>query len=208
MRRPLEQAECAARLHVSRETSERLATYLDLLRRWQATINLVGASTLHDPWRRHILDSGQLLEHLPPSTRTLVDLGSGAGLPGLVLAVMGVPNVHLIESDRRKATFLREAARTVGTPISVHACRIEAAPAVAAQVLTARALAPVDQLLRLGHRFIGRNGTAVLLKGRTADLELTAARERWTMRAVSRPSVTEPEGTILILDEIERAASA
>lgn len=195
-------------LNVSRETSERLATYLELLRRWQATINLVGASTLHDPWRRHILDCGQLLGHLPAGTPTVVDLGSGAGLPGLVLAVLGVADTHLIESDRRKATFLREAARTVGAAVTVHACRIEAAPMLAAQVVTARALAPVDELLRLGHRFIGRNGTAVLLKGRAAAAELTAARERWTMRSVSRPSVTEPEGTILILDEIERAASA
>src|SRR5690349_24214445 len=87
---------------VSRETLERLAAYLDLLRRWQRTINLVGAGTLDDPWRRHILDSIQLVRFLPEGARRLVDLGSGAGLPGLVLAIMGVPDVHLIESDRRK----------------------------------------------------------------------------------------------------------
>src|SRR5215213_13399 len=109
--RPLTPEGLTALVPVSRETVERLGVYLDLLRRWQRTINLVAASTLADPWRRHILDSAQLIRFVPGDAARLVDLGSGAGLPGLVLAIMGLPDVHLIESDRRKAAFLREAAR-------------------------------------------------------------------------------------------------
>src|SRR5918912_3476535 len=111
---PLTPEGFAELVPVSRETLDRLAAYLDLLRRWQRTINLVGAATLDDPWRRHLLDSAQLLRFLPEGVRRLVDLGSGAGLPGLALAILGVPEVHLIESDRRKAAFLREAARATG----------------------------------------------------------------------------------------------
>src|SRR5689334_9867686 len=96
----------AETLNVSRETLVRLRAYVDLLRRWNTRINLVGASTLADVWRRHILDSAQLIPHIDPAARTLVDLGSGAGLPGLILGILGVPEVHLIEADQRKAAFL------------------------------------------------------------------------------------------------------
>src|SRR5688572_10841677 len=106
--RPLTPDEAGRRLHVSRETVERLAVYLEVLRRWQRTINLVGAATLADPWRRHILDCAQLWRWWPVGAHRLVDLGSGAGLPGLILAVMGAPETHLVESDGRKAAFLRE----------------------------------------------------------------------------------------------------
>ena len=104
---------------------ERLSRYLELLRRWQRAINLVGASTLADPWRRHILDCAQIAPHVPRTAATVLDLGSGAGLPGLVLALLGVPGVQLVESDRRKAQFLREAARATGAAVVVHAARIE-----------------------------------------------------------------------------------
>src|SRR5262245_58873059 len=118
--RPLGPEDIGQVLEVSRETLERLAVYVGLLRQWQRTINLVGPATLADPWRRHILDSAQLWAHLPGGARVLVDLGSGAGLPGLVLAILGAPDVHLIESDRRKAAFLREAARRVDAQARVH----------------------------------------------------------------------------------------
>src|SRR5687767_1366639 len=140
---PLAPEELGVALGLTRETLNRLAVHLDLLRRWQRAINLVGRSTLADPWRRHVLDSAQLYPHLAGQAGPVVDLGSGAGFPGLVLAILGAPDVHLIESDQRKAQFLREAARVTGTPVMVHARRIEDVAPFPASVVTARALAPL-----------------------------------------------------------------
>lgn len=187
---------------VSRETVDRFRAYLDLLGQWQKAINLVGRSTLADPWRRHILDSAQLHRHLPPAPVRLADLGSGAGLPGLVLAIMGVAEVHLVEADRRKAQFLREAARRLQLGnVTVHAARIETL-ALEVDVVTARALAPLDALLPLAVPLLAPEGRLVLLKGRGAEVELTAARARWTMRVAALPSLADPEGRVLILDEV------
>ncbi len=194
-------------LAVPRETLERFATYLELLVRWQRTINLVGPATLADPWRRHVLDCGQLWRRWPAGARRLVDLGSGAGLPGLILAIMGAPDTHLVESDRRKAAFLREAARACGVAVTVHAARSEAVPPLAADVVSARALAPLPELLALAAPHAQGHTTALFLKGRGADAELTLARQRWTMHAVSEPSLSDPSGRVLILNGVRRAAS-
>ncbi|HMR30755.1 MAG TPA: 16S rRNA (guanine(527)-N(7))-methyltransferase RsmG [Geminicoccaceae bacterium] len=202
--RPLTAEETGGLLNVSRETIERLALYLDLLARWQATINLVGASTLADPWRRHVLDSGQLWRFWPGGARRLVDLGSGAGLPGLVLAIMGAPEPHLIESDRRKAAFLREAARATGAGVTVHACRIEAAPALRADVVTARALAPLAALLGMAERFVTPATVCLFPKGRGAGAELAQARRDWRIGAEAQPSLSDPEASILVLREVAR----
>jgi 16S rRNA (guanine527-N7)-methyltransferase len=202
---PLAAERACALLHVSRETGARLAAYLDLLRLWQRRINLVGPATLADPWRRHILDSGQLWRLWPTGARILVDLGSGAGLPGLVLAIMGAPEAHLIESDRRKAAFLREAGRATGTALTVHACRGEVAAAPRADVLTARALAPLPRLLDLAARFLDERTTCLLLKGRGVETELTAARRGWKMRAAMHASLSDPSGRVLVLREVTRA---
>jgi len=137
----------AALSRVSRETRERLNTYAELLRKWQRSINLVGPKTLDDLWNRHFVDSAQLLPLIPPTARVLVDFGSGAGFPGLVLAILGMAEVHLIESDQRKATFLREVARATGTPVTVHAKRIEQVTPFPADIVSARALAPLGDLL-------------------------------------------------------------
>jgi len=198
-------AERAAELlDVSRETLDRLNTYLALLAQWQRVINLVGPATLADPWRRHVLDSGQLWRFWPAGARRLVDLGSGGGLPGLVLAILGAPDAHLIESDRRKASFLREAARACGVAVTVHAARIEEVPPLAADVVTARALAPLAALLRLASPHVHACTTCLFLKGRTAEAELTHARETWKMRAVEEPSLSDPDGRVLIISEIGR----
>jgi 16S rRNA (guanine527-N7)-methyltransferase len=203
--RPLSREEFAAELDVSRETLDRLAAYLDLLRRWQGTINLVGAATLHDPWRRHILDCAQLLAYLRSAPQTVVDLGSGAGLPGLVLAVLGVPGVHLIESDRRKAAFLREAARTTGAQVTIHACRVEQLEGCPANVVTARALAPLPRLVALAERFIGPDTVCLFLKGRSAPGELTEACKTWHMRPAMFRSRSDPSGVVLRLQGVARA---
>ena len=205
MTAPLTRAEAGALLDVSRETLDRLQAYLDLLARWQARINLVGRSTRVDPWRRHILDCGQLWRWWPHGARTLADLGSGAGLPGIVLAVLGAPVVHLIESDQRKAAFLREAARACGATVTVHAERSETAPPLAADVVTARALAPLPELLALARRHVHEGTTCLFLKGRGAESELTRARENWTMRVATAGSLSDPEGQILLISEIRPA---
>ena len=205
--RPLTPQDLAALVPVSRETVERLDVYLDLLRRWQRTINLVAASTLADSWRRHILDSAQLIRFVPGAAIRLVDLGSGAGLPGLVLAIMGVPDVHLIESDRRKAAFLREAARATGAGTTVHACRIEEAPPLTADIVTARALAPLKDLLGHAHRFATPGTRCLFPKGRQVEAELTDAGASWTMEVERQPSLSDVGGRILIITELRRVGS-
>lgn len=198
---PLDPEGFAALVPVSRETLARLALWLDLLRTWQRRINLVGASTLADPWRRHILDSAQLLRFLPAGTHRLVDLGSGAGLPGLILAILGVPEVHLIESDRRKAAFLLECKGRLGLAgVVVHPSRAETLAPFVADVVTARALAPLPRLLPLAARFADAHTRFLFLKGREVGDELTAARSGWTMTARIHPSLSSSEGRILEIE--------
>lgn len=190
---------------VSRETRTRLERHLELLRQWQKRINLVGPATLADAWQRHTLDSAQLFALLPATTRRLVDLGSGAGFPGLVLAILGVPEVHLVEADRRKAAFLREAARLTGTDnVVVHARRIEELAPFPADVVTARALAPLPRLLALAAPFLGPGGVAIFPKGREVAAELTAAAQHWTMQVEQVASATAPGARILLVREVQR----
>ena len=202
---PLSREAFGERLDVSRETLERLTVFLDLLRRWQPAINLVGPGSLADPWRRHILDSAQLAAHLPAEAGDLVDLGSGAGFPGMVLALLGVPEVHLIEADRRKAQFLREVARATGAAATIHPERIEQMRGWPAAVITARALAPLPRLLELAERFLVSDSVCLLLKGKSIGHELTDARVSWHMVAETFPSVSAPSGTVLKLRGICRA---
>jgi 16S rRNA (guanine527-N7)-methyltransferase len=201
---PLDAASFAALTNVSRETLARLEAYAELLRRWSGAINLVSRDTLDDIWRRHFLDAAQLCDFLPRVTASLIDLGSGAGFPGLVLAILGVPGVELIESDFRKATFLREAARITDSLVEIHPRRIEAVPARAVDVVTARACAPLDRLLSLSERFIGANTRCLFLKGARIEEELTAARQGWTIEATCHPSRSDPRGVVLSLDRVAR----
>lgn len=193
--------------NVSRETLERLQAYVALLTAWNARINLVGRNTMGDIWRRHILDSAQLFPLLPARTRILVDLGSGAGLPGLILAVMGVAEVHLVESDLRKAAFLREAVRVTGVNASIHADRIENVPAFFADAITARALASLDQLIDISAKFRTARTVSLFLKGASAHDELAAAQARWRMQSSVLPSRSDPSGAIVRLEAIEPRGS-
>jgi len=189
---------------VSRETSAALRDYLALLQRWNARINLVAEAPEPVLWERHVRDSLQLLPLIaagPPGP--LVDLGSGAGLPGLVLAATSGRPTHLVEADRRKCAFLQEAARTLGLPtVTIHPRRIEAAALPPAAIVTARALAPLPALLGHAHRLLAPGGIAVFPKGRTAEDELTAALPAWKMRVERFPSRTDPAATIFRLSEI------
>ncbi|MGE5517618.1 MAG: 16S rRNA (guanine(527)-N(7))-methyltransferase RsmG [Bacteroidota bacterium] len=193
-----------AQTAVSRETLQRLTAYAELLVKWQARINLVGPDTIPNLWQRHLLDSAQVFPLLPQPIHRLVDMGCGAGFPGLVLAIMGVPDVHLIESDARKCAFLREVARVTGTRVTIHNARIEMVPPLGADVVTARALAPLDKLLGWAERHLLPEGHCVFLKGKAVEDELTVASKEWNISFERFPSQTDPSGIILHLKEVYR----
>lgn len=192
----------AGSLGVSRETHARLAGYVDLLLRWQRTINLISPRDIDQVWTRHVADSLQLAESIPPDTTRAIDLGSGAGFPGLVLALCtGIP-FDLVEADQRKAAFLREASRISGAPVAVHCLRIERLNIAPAPLITARALAPLDTLLRWAAPLLAPGGICLFPKGRSVQDELTAAAARWHMHIVRSSSRTDPTATILRISEI------
>jgi 16S rRNA (guanine527-N7)-methyltransferase len=184
-----------------------LRDYGDCLRKWQRAVNLVASATLPDVWRRHFLDSVQLWPYLPPSARRVVDLGSGAGFPGLVLAILGAPDVQLIESDARKAAFLQEVARITATPVTIHRDRVESVPPLGADVVTARGCAPLPRLLELAAPHLAPGGVCLFLKGRNVNAELTEALKKWNMRIDRFASRSDPRGVILRLEAVSRETS-
>lgn len=200
---------------VSRETADRLATYADLLRQWQPTINLVAPSTLDAVWDRHLADSAQVLAIAledRPDIRQWVDMGSGAGFPGLVVAILlaehGLGRVTLIESDSRKAAFLAEVGRRTGVSVDIRTRRIENAATrinlPPAEIVSARALAPLVRLLELSSPYLAPQGLAVFLKGRGWEEEVRAAEVDWVFSARAVPSRTEAEARVLVLRDIAR----
>jgi 16S rRNA (guanine527-N7)-methyltransferase len=190
---------------VSHETATRLDQFVELLLRWQHAVQLVAPSTLPKLWTRHIADSLQLIAHAPEA-KVWADFGSGGGFPGLVIAIAlaGQPGavVHLVESDARKAAFLREAARVTGSPAKVHAERAESAAEQigTVDIVTARALAPLSRLLELAWPLIGAGARAIFPKGQHLDEELTEAAKSWMIQSRTLPSLTDPTGTILIIE--------
>jgi len=196
---PMNREEFQKVMSVSHETAMTLERYLGLLVQWNRAIALVSRSSLSDPWRRHILDCAQLIRHIDSvADRPILDLGSGAGLPGLVLAILGCRDVRLIEANTRKAAFLNETARRLGLAVTVHAVRSDAVtPSFPAAVVTARALAPVDRLLSLAAPFLTSGSRCLFLKGQDVVSELTQAEKRWTMVARRLPSLSDPKGTVL-----------
>lgn len=183
-------------------TRTRLEAYLALLVKWQSRINLVAPATLADAWSRHILDSGQLFALMAGHPGPVLDLGSGAGFPGLVLAIMGRDDVILVESDRRKAAFLQEAARVTATKVAIEACRIEALRPIRAGIVTSRALASLSELLHYARPFADKSTLYLFLKGERAEDELTTARERWNMSVDKTPSRSDGRGVILRLEGV------
>ncbi|MDA8585847.1 16S rRNA (guanine(527)-N(7))-methyltransferase RsmG [Rhodobacteraceae bacterium] len=193
------------RANVSRETFEQLEIYADLLAVWNRRINLVSSKTLDQLWVRHFLDSAQLFQ-LSKGAGRWVDLGSGGGFPGAVVAIMAGASVEtvLIEADQRKATFLRAVARET-TGFKVISSRIEDAVPQNADVVSARALAPLPQLLEYVDRHLGRDGVAILPKGQKAQSEISKALEHWRFDCETYPSETDSNSVILIIGDIKRA---
>ncbi|MCA3365078.1 MAG: 16S rRNA (guanine(527)-N(7))-methyltransferase RsmG [Roseomonas sp.] len=187
----------------SSETTERFAAFRDLLLRWNVRINLISGETAADIDQRHIADCAQL-QPLLPKDGPIADLGSGAGLPGLVLAILQPEReIHLVESDKRKAAFLVEASAQLKLPmVRVHACRAENAKLPPLAGITARALAPLAVLLPHAADFLAPGGMALFPKGKTAEKELTEATQDWHFTLERFPSATNPEATILRLSNI------
>lgn len=201
-------AEDAAGI-VPRETLGPLQELADLVIHWNRRINLVSRAEAAELWRRHVLDSAQLVPLAPAGARTWLDIGSGAGFPGLVCAIAarseGRPTAFtLVESDTRKAAFLREAARRLDLDATVLDARIEDAHLPPQDVISARALASLDRLLAYAHPFCHAGTRLLFPKGRQADSELTLARRDWHIRVVRVPSRTDPEATILQISEVRR----
>jgi len=190
-----------ATYNVSRETREALDLYVAQLRRWQTVKNLVGPSTLGEVWSRHVADALQLLT-LEPEARRWLDLGSGAGIPGLILAIAGQArglHVTLVESNARKCAFLAEAARLTGAPVEIRNARIEAAIGdfVGVEVVCARALASLDQLIEWSAPLLKSGTRGLFPKGRDVQSELTQAAARWTFASDLVPSRTDSDARIV-----------
>lgn len=184
-----------------------LQIFADLVLKWSPKINLISKSDLAHVWTRHIEDSLRLLPYIPPNTPCAIDLGSGAGFPGLVLCIAsGIP-FDLIESDARKAAFLMEAARQTSAPAKIHNCRIESAPVAPAPLITARALAPLEKLVGLAAPLLTPEGFCLFPKGRGIETELTAATALWQMDTELLFSPGQEESCILKVSHIHHAGS-
>lgn len=199
---------CSTLDRVSRETQAALEAYAALLLRWNRTVNLVARADEPFLWQRHIADSLQLIPLMQPRPDRAIDLGTGAGFPGLILSIAGGIPFDLIEADQRKAAFLREAIRTTGAPVQVHAVRIETARLRPAPLVTARALAPLPKLLELAAPLLAPGGFCLFLKGATAEAELTQASQEWHMQAELIPSRTSPSARILRISHLSRVSAA
>jgi 16S rRNA (guanine527-N7)-methyltransferase len=195
----------AARHHVSRESMARLEDYVVLLLQWQQRINLISPTTIPEIWERHIADSLQIIPHLTEDTRVVADLGSGAGLPGMVLACCGL-TVHFYESNQKKCAFLGEALRVTGSMGFVHPVRLESLtndpklPTV--DIVTARALAPLPLLLRYAEPFLKAGARGLFHKGKDVDRELTEARKSLRIQFKKHPSPIDSDSFLLDVKEI------
>jgi len=188
---------------VSRETEARLERFADMLTERNRTLSLVADSTLDQIWTRHFLDSAQLFPLIPDPENSVVDMGAGPGFPGLVLAILGLPRVHLVENNMQKAGFLNAVIADLALPVTVHGMKVEAVRPFTAGAVTARALKPLTQLISMGRKFLGDGSVCVFPKGRRAAEELAAADRDWSMTVERFQSLTDPESTIFRLSHVK-----
>lgn len=207
---PLKPADFQAMMGVSDAVLERLEAYVALLRKWQPKVNLVANRSLKDVWRRHILDSAQLGPLLPAAGGVVADIGSGAGFPGMVLAITQDHNkaeIHLIESNERKCAFLMEVNRTTQAGAIIHHCRVEnlpELPELKTDVVTARGVASMGKLLLYANPMLKKGGQCLFLKGRKWREELTETKKNWIIKESLIPSLSEPSGMVVKLEEIRK----
>jgi len=188
---------------VSRETMIKLEHYVQLLECWNKSVNLVSSKSIEEIWQRHIYDSAQLVSYLS-SSKTIIDLGAGAGFPGLVLAMIGSWDVTLIESDTKKCSFLREVARQTNTQVTIVNQRIETLVPWKVDAVTVRALAPLEKLLGYASPFLQERGVGIFLKGKMLEEEIEQARLAWSFDAEVIKSKTSCEGRVIKVKDIKQ----
>ncbi len=198
---PLTREDFARQASADKEVCDSLERYADILKKWQKRFNLVGQKTLNDLWRRHFLDSAQLLPLIPQKQASIVDLGSGAGFPGLVLSIMGRMPVHLVESDANKTEFLRQVIRETKAAAILHRTRIEHYDGPKASTVVSRACAPISRLLDYASNICTTNARLLFLKGRNWRSELMESQDKWNVNYKSHASCTNPDGIILEINE-------
>ena len=189
-------------VNVSRETFQKLEIYADLLSEWQSKINLISKDSLKHVWHRHFLDSAQIFSILPKKATSYLDIGTGAGFPGLVLSIMGMKNAELVEKNKKKCAFLHEVIRKTGASAKVHSCKIENLPVKEYDVILARALMSLDGLLYALSPFFGPDTLGVFPKGLKVNQELTAASKNWKMNFAIKQSITSPDGKIVLVKDL------
>jgi 16S rRNA (guanine527-N7)-methyltransferase len=198
----------AQQLHVSRESWQRIEVFVALLLQWQSRINLISPATIPQIWERHVIDSLQLLPLMPPDTDAIADLGSGSGFPALPLAIASGKYFHLYESNHKKAAFLREALRVTSTRGEVHPERLTGEhpikPAANINLVTARALAPLTELLKLAQPFMKNGAQALFMKGQDIEQELTQTQKYWRIQCTKHASLTDSQAIILAVQEASR----
>lgn len=196
--------------HVSRETQERISTYVETLLKWNKKINLIGRATADQVWQRHIIDSAQL-NRFAPESQNWIDIGSGAGLPALIVAALRIDiqpkfQMTVVESDQRKCAFMAEASRKMGISVRILNKRIETVKHDEFDTISARALAPLDKLLGYAAPLRAPGAVCLFPKGANVDQELTDARKHWHMTVKHHPSVTDDASVILEIRAFERVA--
>ena len=189
---------------ISREIEGKLKLYVDILLHWQKKINLISNNTIDDVWQRHIIDSLQLASFISDKNRKIVDIGSGAGLPGMVLAIAGYSGVHLVESDRKKALFLSEVKRQLNVDVEIYNDRVEGIEVDEVDVIIARACAPLNKIMGLSHRLILENTIGIFLKGEGFEKEMNEFTKSYKADILAYPSVTNDKSAILNISNITR----
>lgn len=189
---------------VSHGTFERLEIYKNLLLKWQSSINLISPSTISDAWSRHFIDSIQLCRYIDSPKKRIIDLGTGAGFPGLVLSIVTNHEIHLVESDKKKCIFLREVSRETNANVIIHNDRIETISIPDVDIITSRACADVSQLLVWSEKIVSHGTKCLFHKGKNYSMELQDAKKEWQFHEKIHESVIEKDSVVLELSSIRR----
>jgi 16S rRNA (guanine527-N7)-methyltransferase len=192
---------------VSCEIVNKLIIYYELLIKWQKKINLISPTTLTIAWERHFLDSAQLFTLLPDHNKSIFDLGSGAGFPGLVLSILGIPQITLLESDQRKTIFLSEVIRATDADAKIANARIETIQDNKTDVIISRACASLDKLFFYASGLLKENGECLFLKGKGVEIEIEEAKKRWMFHVKHIPSLIDKEGVVLQVSQLSKKQS-